>query len=135
MDSSIIPNIVIIIMLLVLSALFSSCETAFSSVNKIRLKNYAAKGDKRAEKALKIANKFEDALTAILIGNNIVNILSTSISTVLFTQILGPGGVGAATVVMTVLVLVFGEITPKSFAKNHAEQLSLIHISEPTRRS
>ena len=76
MDSSIIPNIVIIIMLLVLSALFSSCETAFSSVNKIRLKNYAAKGDKRAEKALKIANKFEDALTAILIGNNIVNILS-----------------------------------------------------------
>lgn len=126
MDSSIIPNIVIIIMLLVLSALFSSCETAFSSVNKIRLKNYAAKGDKRAEKALKIANKFEDALTAILIGNNIVNILSTSISTVLFTQILGPGGVGAATVVMTVLVLIFGEITPKSFAKNHAEQCALM---------
>ena len=130
MDSSIIPNIVIIIMLLVLSALFSSCETAFSSVNKIRLKNYAAKGDKRAEKALKIANKFEDALTAILISNNIVNILSTSISTVLFTQILGPGGVGAATVVMTVLVLVFGEITPKSFAKNHAEQCALM-FAEP----
>lgn len=130
MDSSIIPNIVIIIMLLVLSALFSSCETAFSSVNKIRLKNYAAKGDKRAEKALKIANKFEDALTAILIGNNIVNILSTSISTVLFTQILGPGGVGAATVVMTVLVLIFGEITPKSFAKNHAEQCALM-FAEP----
>ena len=130
MDSSIIPNIVIIIMLLVLSALFSSCETAFSSVNKIRLKNYAAKGDKRAEKALKIANKFEDALTAILIGNNIVNILSTAISTVLFTQILGPGGVGAATVVMTVLVLVFGEITPKSFAKNHAEQCALM-FAEP----
>lgn len=130
MDSSIIPNIVIIIMLLVLSALFSSCKTAFSSVNKIRLKNYAAKGDKRAEKALKIANKFEDALTAILIGNNIVNILSTSISTVLFTQILGPGGVGAATVVMTVLVLVFGEITPKSFAKNHAEQCALM-FAEP----
>lgn len=130
MDSSIIPNIVIIIMLLVLSALFSSCETAFSSVNKIRLKNYAAKGDKKAEKALKIANKFEDALTAILIGNNIVNILSTSISTVLFTQILGPGGVGAATVVMTVLVLVFGEITPKSFAKNHAEQCALM-FAEP----
>lgn len=130
MDSSIIPNIVIIIMLLVLSALFSSCETAFSSVNKIRLKNYAAKGDNRAEKALKIANKFEDALTAILIGNNIVNILSTSISTVLFTQILGPGGVGAATVVMTVLVLVFGEITPKSFAKNHAEQCALM-FAEP----
>ncbi len=125
MDSSILPNIIIIVILLVLSALFSSCETAFSSVNKIRLKNYAAKGNKKAEKALKIANSFENALTAILIGNNIVNILSTSISTVLFTQILGSGGVGAATVVMTVLVLVFGEITPKSFAKSHAEQCAL----------
>lgn len=130
MDSTIIRNIVVILLLLVLSALFSSCETAFSSVNKIRLKNYAAKGNKRAEKALKIANKFEDALTAILIGNNIVNILSTSISTVLFTQILGPGGVGVATVVMTILVLVFGEITPKSFAKNHAEQCALM-FAEP----
>lgn len=130
MDSTIIRNIIIILLLLVLSALFSSCETAFSSVNKIRLKNYAAKGSKKAEKALKIANKFEDALTAILIGNNIVNILSTSISTVLFTQILGPGGVGVATVVMTVLVLIFGEITPKSFAKNHAEQCALM-FAEP----
>lgn len=127
---SIIRNIIIILLLLVLSALFSSCETAFSSVNKIRLKNYAAKGNKKAEKALKIANKFEDALTAILIGNNIVNILSTSISTVLFTQILGPGGVGVATIVMTILVLVFGEITPKSFAKNHAEQCALM-FAEP----
>ncbi|MGN0613352.1 MAG: hemolysin family protein [Porcipelethomonas sp.] len=126
MDDSILPNIIIIVVLLVLSALFSSCETAFSSVNKIRLKDYAAKGNKKAEKALKIANAFEDALTAILIGNNIVNILSTSISTVLFTQILGSGGVGAATVVMTVLVLIFGEITPKSFAKNHAEQCALV---------
>lgn len=124
--NNIVLNILVIILLLVLSALFSGCEMAFSSVNKIRLKNYAAKGDKRAEKALKIANKFEDALTAILIGNNIVNILSTSISTVLFTQILGSGGVGAATVVMTILVLVFGEITPKSFAKNHAEQCALM---------
>lgn len=130
MDSTIMRNIIIILLLLVLSALFSSCETAFSSVNKIRLKNYAAKGNKKAEKALKIANKFEDALTAILIGNNIVNILSTSISTVLFTQILGPGGVGVATVVMTVLVLIFGEITPKSFAKNHAEQCTLM-FAEP----
>lgn len=125
MDSSILPNVIIIVILLVFSALFSSCETAFSSVNKIRLKNYAAKGNKKAEKALKIANLFEDALTAILIGNNIVNILSTSISTVLFTKILGSGGVGAATVVMTVLVLIFGEITPKSFAKSHAEQCAL----------
>lgn len=126
MDSSIIPNIIIVVAMLVFSAFFSASETAFSTVNKARLKNYASKGDKRASKALKIANTFEKALTAILIGNNIVNILSTSISTVLFTQILGSGGVGVATAVMTVLVLIFGEITPKSFAKNHAEQCALL---------
>lgn len=126
MDSSAIPNIIIIIILLAASAFFSASETAFSTVNKVRLKKYADEGNKSAAKALKIANKFERALTAILIGNNIVNILSTSISTVLFTQILGPGGVGAATAVMTVLVLVFSEITPKSFAKSHAEQCALL---------
>ncbi len=126
MDSSIIPNIIIVVVLLFLSAFFSASETAFSTVNKARLKNYAAKGDKKAAKALKIANAFEKALTAILIGNNIVNILSTSISTVLFTQLLGPGGVGAATAVMTVLVLIFGEITPKSIAKSNAEQCALL---------
>lgn len=118
-------RIIIILILLALSAFFSACETAFSTVNKIRLKNYAAKGNKKAEKALKIAESFEKALTAILVGNNIVNILSTSISTVLFTEMLGSGGVGVATVVMTVMVLVFGEITPKSFAKSHAEQCAL----------
>ncbi len=126
MDSSIIPNIIIVVAMLFLSAFFSASETAFSTVNKARLKNYAAKGDKRASKALKIANAFEKALTAILIGNNIVNILSTSISTVLFTQILGSGGVGVATAVMTVLVLIFGEITPKSIAKSNAEKCALL---------
>lgn len=123
-------RVIIIIALLAMSAVFSGAETAFSSVNKIRLKNYAAQGNKRAEKALKIANSFDNALTTILIGNNIVNILSTSISTVLFTELLGPGGVGAATAVMTVLVLIFGEITPKSYAKSHAESVSLI-MAEP----
>lgn len=123
-------RVIIIIALLAMSAVFSGAETAFSSVNKIRLKNYAAQGNKRAEKALKIANSFDNALTTILIGNNIVNILSTSISTVLFTELLGPGGVGAATAVMTVLVLIFGEITPKSYAKNHAESVSLV-MAEP----
>ena len=125
MEESIIPQILIIVVLVVLSAMFSGCETAYSTVNKIRLKNYARKGSKKAAKALKIAEAFENALTAILIGNNVVNILSTSISTVLFTKMLGSGGVGAATLVMTVLVLIFGEITPKSFAKNHAEQWAL----------
>lgn len=123
-------RVIIIIALLAMSAVFSGAETAFSSVNKIRLKNYAAQGNKRAEKALKIANSFDNALTAILIGNNIVNILSTSISTVLFTELIGPGGVGAATAVMTVLVLIFGEITPKSYAKSHAESVALV-MAEP----
>lgn len=123
-------KVIIIIILIIMSAVFSGSEMAFSCVNKIRLKNYASQGNKRAEKALKIANKFDDALTTILIGNNIVNILSTSISTVLFTQILGSGGVGAATVVMTVLVLIFGEITPKSYAKSHAESVTLF-MAEP----
>ncbi len=123
-------RVIIIIALLAMSAVFSGAEMAFSSVNKIRLKNYAAQGNKRAEKALKIANSFDNALTTILIGNNIVNILSTSISTVLFTELLGPGGVGAATAVMTVLVLIFGEITPKSYAKSHAESVSLV-MAEP----
>ncbi|MCI7805046.1 MAG: hemolysin family protein [Oscillospiraceae bacterium] len=123
-------RVIIIIALIAMSAVFSGAETAFSSVNKIRLKNYAAQGNKRAEKALKIANSFDNALTTILIGNNIVNILSTSISTVLFTSLLGPGGVGVATAVMTVLVLIFGEITPKSYAKSHAESVSLV-MAEP----
>lgn len=118
-------NVILIVILLMFSAIFSSCETAFSSVNKIRLKNYAAQGNKRAAQAIGIAESFDNALTAILIGNNIVNIASTSISTVLFTQLLGSSGVGIATAVMTVLVLIFGEILPKSYAKENAEKLSL----------
>ena len=120
-----LSDIIVILLLLVLSALFSGCETAYSTVNKIRLKNCAQKGSRKAAKALKIAEHFENALTAILIGNNVVNILSASLSTVLFTKMIGKGGVGIATAVMTVLVLIFGEITPKSFAKNHAEQWAL----------
>lgn len=118
-------NVVFILILLLLSGLFSATETAFSSVNKIRLKNYAAKGDKRAEKALKISNEFDKALTTILVGNNIVNILSASIGTVLFTEWFGPSGVGISTAVMTVLVLIFGEVLPKSIAKENAEKFSL----------
>ena len=117
---------VIILLLLMLSAMFSSAEMAFSSVNKIRLKNYEAQGNAKAGRALRIANAFDNALTVILIGNNIVNILSASLATVLFTQLLGGGGVGIATAVMTVLVLIFGEILPKSYAKSHAEQCALL---------
>lgn len=115
-------NIILIIILITFSAMFSSCETAFSTVNKMRLKNNAAQGSTKAAKALKIADSFDNSLTTILIGNNIVNIASTSISTVLFTDLFGSKGVGIATVVMTVTVLIFGEILPKTFAKENSEK-------------
>lgn len=114
-----------IALLLVMSALFSSMETAFSSVNKIRLKHDAANGSKKAARALKIAESFDKALTTILVGNNIVNILSSSLGTMIFTDLLGPAGVAVSTAIMTVLVLIFGEIIPKSFAKQNAEKCAL----------
>lgn len=117
--------IAIIILLVALSAIFSSTETAFSSVNKIRIKSYASEGNKKAVKALKIIDNFDKALTAILIGNNIVNILSASLATVMFTEYFGAGSVGMATLVMTIVVLIFGEILPKSLATENAEKMSL----------
>ena len=124
--------LIVILVLLVCSAMFSACETAFSSVNKIRLKSEAMQGNHRAAKALAVAESFERALTAILIGNNLVNILSASLGTILFTEWFGEGGVGISTAVMTVMVLTFGEILPKSYAKNHAEQLTLL-LAAPLR--
>ena len=117
--------IVIIIICIVLSALFSSSETAFASVNKIRLKSMADQGDKRALKALHIAEHYEDSLTAILVGNNIVNIGASSLATVVFTQWVGSAGPAVSTVAMTILVLIFGEVLPKSYAKSHAEKMAL----------
>lgn len=115
-------NIILIILLVAFSAMFSSCETAFSTVNKMRLRSNADQGSTKAAKALRLAESFDNSLTTILIGNNIVNIASTSISTVLFTDLFGAKGVGIATVVMTVVVLIFGEILPKTFAKENSEK-------------
>lgn len=120
-----IPYGLLIIILIAMSALFSSMETAFSSVNKIRLKHQASEGNKKAAKALEIAESFDKALTTILVGNNIVNILSSSLGTLVFTTIFGAAGVAVSTAVMTVLVLIFGEIIPKSFAKQNAEKCAL----------
>lgn len=118
-------DIFLIAILLTFSAFFSATETAFSTCNRIRIKNLASQGKVSAKKAIKILDHFDNALTAILVGNNIVNILSTSIATVFFTELLGEGSVGIASAVMTVLVLVFGEIMPKSIAKDHAEKFAL----------
>lgn len=118
-------EIVLICILLALSAVCSATETAFSSANRIRLKNMAASGKKSAQKALDITENFDRALTAILIGNNVVNISSSSLATVVFTEKFGSGSVAYATLVMTVLVLIFGEILPKSLAKENAESFSM----------
>ncbi|WBL17504.1 hemolysin family protein [Sutcliffiella sp. NC1] len=109
-----------------LSAFFSSAETAFSSVNKIRLRNYEESGRKGSKKALYIVDNFDRSLSTILIGNNLVNIAATSISTKVATDLFGAGaGILISTLVMTVLILIFGEILPKSLAKEYAEPYSL----------
>ncbi len=125
MDSSDIAKIILVLVMMVFSALFSGTETAFSSVNKLRLKNYEAQGNKQAKTALKLANKFDDVLTTVLIGNNIVNITTSSVSTLIFINIFGSKGAGISTVVVTVLVLVFCEVLPKSYAKKNSEKIAL----------
>ena len=123
-------DIALIAVLLMLSAVCSATETAFSSCNRIRLKKMAEGGSKSAAKALSICDDFDKALTAILIGNNVVNIASSALATVFFTEKFGAGSVGLATAVMTVLVLIFGEILPKSLAKENAESFS-VFIAAP----
>lgn len=126
MDNSDLGKIVLIIVMMAFSALFSSTETAYSSVNKLRLKNYEAQGNKKASVALRLANKFDEVLTAVLIGNNIVNIAMSSVSTLLFVSIFEKSGAGISTAVITVLVLIFGEVLPKSYAKKNAEKLAML---------
>ncbi len=125
MDNSDGLKILLVICMMVFSALFSSTETAYSSVNKLRLKNYEAQGNKKAKKALKLANKFDEVLTAVLIGNNIVNIATSSVSTLVFMKFFGSNGAAISTIIITILVLVFCEVIPKSYAKKNAEKLAL----------
>ncbi len=115
-----------LLVLLALSAFFSSSETAFSTVNRIRLKTLAEGGDIRARRALAITEEYDKALSTVLIGNNIVNIAASSIATVLCVRFIGgQAGPAVSTFTMTVLVLIFGEVTPKSYAKSNAERLAL----------
>jgi putative hemolysin len=118
--------IIFLIVLIILSAFFSSAETAFSSVNKIRLRNYVSENKAGSKKALHITENFDNALSTILVGNNIVNIAASSIAASVATGIFGAGtGLVISTLVMTILVLIFGEILPKSIAKENAESYSL----------
>ena len=117
--------IVVLIILLALSAFFSASETALTSSSKIKLKKLLRDGDQRAATVLYLINNYDDALTAILIGNNVVNIASASIATVVFIQLFGHAELALSTIVMTVLVLIFGEITPKSLAKENPEAFAM----------
>ena len=110
---------------LILSAYFSATETAFSSANSTRLKTLAEKGSKKAKLACELLEHYDKLLSTILIGNNIVNILMASIGTVLFVRHYGDAGATISTIVVTVVVLVFGEISPKSVAKDCAERFAM----------
>ena len=118
-------SIIVLVILIILSAYFSATETAFSALNKIKIKNLANDGNKRAKLVLELCEKYDKLISSILIGNNIVNILSTSIATALFVELLKETGVAASTVVMTIVVLIFGEVCPKSIAKEIPEKFAM----------
>ena len=125
MDSSDAIQLAVLLLLLGLSAFFSSAETALTTVNKIRVLTLVEEGDKRALRLQKVLDEPSKMLSAILIGNNIVNMSLSSLGTVIATEAFGSAGAGIATGILTFLVLVFGEITPKTCATLSAEKLSL----------
>lgn len=119
-------SIILIIAMVIMSAYFSATETAFSSLNKTRLKAMAEKGNKKAELALSLAENYDKLISTILIGNNIVNIACASIGTMLFVELINAqSGPAVSTVVITIVVLIFGEITPKSIAKDVPEKFAM----------
>ena len=125
MDSSTISMTVAIVLLVMMSAYFSATETAFSCLNKIRMKSRAESGDHRAALAMDLVEDYDRLISTILIGNNIVNITASTVGTVLFTKLYAAYGPTVSTVVLTLVVLIFGEISPKSLAKEHAESFAM----------
>ena len=125
-DGSSTFMIVMLVILVALSAFFSASETAYSSLN---LKSRADSGDEEAKQVLALSKRYDNLLSTILIGNNIVNISMSSLSTVLFIRLCGGQyGPTVSTVVITVLVLIFGEITPKSIATRSSERICFFYI-------
>ena len=125
MDDGSMTLWVALVILVGFSAFFSASETAFSSLNQIRLKSRAEDGDSSAARVLAMAEQYDKLLSTILIGNNIVNIAAASIGTILFTQMLGAErGATVSTIVLTIIVLIFGEVTPKSLAKEMPEKVA-----------
>ena len=118
-------SIIFMAVMVAFSAYFSATETAFSSLNKTRLKVLAEKGNPKAILALELSDKYDKMITSILIGNNIVNIAMTSVCTLLFVHLMADAGATVSTIVSTVVVLIFGEITPKSLAKEMPEKFAM----------
>ncbi len=131
-DASVWITAGIIVILLLCSAFFSASETALTAASRSKLRSQADKGSKRAEMALKVTDDNERMIGAILLGNNVANILSASLATALLTRTIGDNGVAFATVIMTVLVLVFGEVLPKTYAITNPETLA-IRVAAPIR--
>ena len=126
MDSSSIGIIVALVLLVIASAYFSATETAFSSLNKIRLRNMADDGNRKAEATLRLAEDFDRLLSTLLVGNNIVNITAATLGTLFFTKLSPEYGATISTVVLTLVILTFGEISPKTIAKEHAEAWAMV---------
>lgn len=124
-DSSDLVMIFVLLLLVAMSAYFSATETAYTSLNRIRLKNRADNGSRRAAKTLALAEEYDKLLTTILIGNNIVNITATTVATVLCTKWFKQYGPTVSTVALTVIILVFGEVTPKSMSKERPEDFAM----------
>lgn len=127
MDSGAIFQIVFLVILLLLSAFFSSAETALTTANRIRMRTLAEDGNKRAATVLRITDDSGKMLSAILIGNNIVNLSASSLATSLAIKLWGSMGAGIATGILTFLILIFGEISPKTLATINSEQISLAY--------
>lgn len=116
-------QIPVLVLLVLLSAFFSSAETAYTAVNKLKLRHLAEEGDKKAKKALKLTENPSKLISSLLIGNNIVNLTAASLATVVAIRSYGQNAAALATAILTVVLIIFGEITPKSFATQYAEKL------------
>ena len=124
MDSSLVLQISSLLILLILSGFFSSAETALTTVNRMRLRTLVEEGNKKAVILQKILDQYSKMLSAILIGNNIVNISASALATTLAINLWGSMAVVFATVILTRLVLIFGEIAPNTLAATHDEQIA-----------
>ena len=125
MDAGDITQLICLIILLLLSSFFSSAETALTTVNKIRMRTLSESGNKKADRVLRVTDNSAKMLSAVLIGNNIVNLSASSLATTLAVKIFGSVGAGIATGILTFLILIFGEVSPKTLATIHADKISL----------